>query len=130
VEVGGNILKAVLTPGHTKGCTTWTMTAREDEKEYRVVWVCSTSVPGYKLVGNPKYPEIVQDYRRSFATLKATACDVFLGSHGSFFDLEDKARLVRSGRNKFAFVDREGYRNYLDRSEKEFETRVQRERSK
>lgn len=119
VQLGGVSLTAILTPGHTKGCTTWTMPVEDAGKTYHVVFYCSTSVPGYPLVDNSRYPEIVSDYERSFARLRQLPCDVFLGPHGSFFRLmEKRAQLAKGGRNPF--IDPSELRMYVDQSEEEF----------
>ena len=69
VALGGAELVAHLTPGHTKGCTTWTMKVKENGKSFDVVIVGSPNVnPGYRLVGNQLYPNIVEDYERTFAS--------------------------------------------------------------
>jgi metallo-beta-lactamase class B len=84
VKLGDVTLTAVLTPGHTKGCTTWTMPVAESGKTYHVVFYGSTSVPGYQLVNNPKYPQIVSDYERS------------LRSYGNFHATCSSPRTVAS----------------------------------
>ena len=119
VTLGGTTLTAHLTPGHTKGCITWTMTVREKGKALHVVFVGSASVPSeYKLTGNPKYPNAIADYRHTFAVLKSLPCDIFLASHGNMFDLQGK--LARHA----SFVDPDGYRKYVAASEERFEKRV------
>ena len=91
VKLGGAILVAHLTPGHTKGCTTWTMKVTEAGKTYDIVIVGSPNVnPGYKLVNNSAYPEIAQDYERMFLVLKSLPCDIFLGAHGGYLNMEEK----------------------------------------
>lgn len=97
VELGGVTLTARLTPGHTKGCTTWTMKVTEGGKMYDVVIIGSASVPGYKLLDNQNYPQIVADYRRTFQLLRSLPCDVFLAPHGSFFGLKEKAAQLEKG---------------------------------
>ncbi len=122
VTLGGVTLTAHLTPGHTKGCTTWTASFEEKGEKLRAVFYCSTSVPdpeNYRLAGNPRYPEIVADYERSFKSLRELPCDLFLGAHASFFRLEEKAAKLRAGDRK-AFVDPAGFRAYVDKSEKRF----------
>jgi metallo-beta-lactamase class B len=95
VRLGGTTLVAHLTPGHTRGCTTWTLVANEGGKPYRVVIVGSPNVnPGYILVNNRDYPSIAEDYKQTFTTLKAMPCDVFLGAHGSYYGLAEKYRRV------------------------------------
>jgi metallo-beta-lactamase class B len=123
VALGGVILVAHITPGHTRGCTTWTTIVREAGRNYDVVFVGSPSVPPqYKLTGNAHYPDAVDDYRRQFATLKALPCDVFLGSHGSFFNLEEKMK--HAGEKPNPSIDPEGYRRFVAEMEKAFERRV------
>jgi metallo-beta-lactamase class B len=120
VELGGATLTAVLTPGHTKGCTTWTMRVQELGKTYQVVFYCSTSVPGYPLVDNPRYPDIVSDYEQSFTLLRQLPCDVFLAPHGSFFRLTEKrAQMAQGGPNPF--IDPSELRSWVDQSEQEFQ---------
>jgi metallo-beta-lactamase class B len=115
VTLGGTILVAHLTPGHTPGCTTWTTRIRSAGKWYDVVFVGSPTVPSqYRLVGNPKYPHAVDDYRRTFATLKSLPCDVFLGAHGSFFHLKEKMQ-------RGDFIDPEGYKAFLAAAEALFD---------
>ena len=93
VSLGGVTLTAHLTPGHTKGCTTWTMAVEDDGKRYDVVFYGSTTIlPGVHLVDNPKYPAIADDFARTFRVLKSLPCDVFLAPHGSMFGLREKAR--------------------------------------
>jgi metallo-beta-lactamase class B len=120
VRLGGVVLVAHLTPGHTKGCTTWTMKVMDGGRTYNVVIVGSPNVnSGYKLVGNTRYPKIAQDYERTFRTLKALPCDVFLGAHGSYFGMEAKvARMKEGGANPF--VDPEGYARYVEEREQAF----------
>ncbi len=120
VKLGSTVLVAHKTPGHTKGCTTWTMKVREDSKAYNIVVVGSASVnTGYKLVGNTAYPEIAQDYELTFRTLKALPCDVFLGAHGGYFGMEAKfARMKPGGVNPF--VDPEGYQSFIAKREDAF----------
>jgi len=120
VKLGDAALTAHLTPGHTKGCTTWALTAREGGKTYHVVIVGSPNVnPGYKLVNNPKYPQIAADYERMFRVLKQLPCDIFLGAHGNYYDMEAKyAKLKAGGANPF--IDPDGYRNYVSQKEQAF----------
>src|SRR5271165_5438082 len=90
VELGGTVLTAHKTAGHTKGTTTWTMDVHEAGKTLHVVIVGSPNVlDSYKLVGNTAYPQIADDFRRQFEVLKSLPCDVFLGAHGSYFGLKE-----------------------------------------
>ena len=124
VKLGGVVLTAHLTPGHTKGCTTWTLTANEAGKRYNVVIVGSPNVnPGYKLVNNARYPEIAADYEKMFLVLKQLPCDIFLGAHGGYFNMEAKfAQLKNGGANPFA--DPEGYKSYVAEREQAFRSEL------
>ena len=93
VKLGDAVLVAHLTPGHTKGCTTWTMKTRDGGKTYDVVIVGSPNVnAGYKLVNNTAYPQIASDYERMFRVLKSLPCDVFLGAHGELLRAGSEVR--------------------------------------
>jgi metallo-beta-lactamase class B len=124
VRLGGAVLVAHLTPGHTKGCTTWTMKVTEGGKTYNVVIIGSPNVnPGYKLIHNNNYPQIAEDYVRMWAVLKSLPCDIFLGAHGSYFGLEEKyPRLKDGGANPF--VDPGGYKKYIAEKEQDFNTEL------
>ncbi|MGB7434918.1 MAG: subclass B3 metallo-beta-lactamase [Candidatus Acidiferrum sp.] len=121
VELGGSVLVAHLTPGHTKGTTTWTMDVAEDNRTLHVVIVGSPNVnPGYKLVNNKEYPQIAADYQRGFEVLKSLPCDIFLGAHGSYFGLKEKYARWKAG-DKDAFVDPAGYKAFVEQHEKKFQ---------
>ena len=128
VELGGVTMTARLTPGHTKGNTTWTMTLNEDGKRLNVVVAGSTSTPGYKLVDNPNYPGIVADYQRTFQILKSLPCDIFLAPHGNFFDLTKKSKLLEQGAKQNPFIDPGGYKRYVEETEKAFQKELARQR--
>ncbi len=128
VMLGGMALTAHVTAGHTKGCTTWTTMVSEGGKSYHVVFVCSTSVlPGIKLLNNPNYPTIASDYENSFRVLRSLPCDVFLASHGSFFDLTGKRAALLRGAKQNPFIDSAGYRAYVDGSETVFRAELRRQ---
>jgi metallo-beta-lactamase class B len=129
VKLGGSTLTAHLTAGHTKGCTTWSMKATEAGKTYDVVIVCSVGWnPGYVLVNNKDYPQIANDYVRSFVTLRKLPCDIFLGAHGSFYDLDAKyVELLKGGANPF--LDHAGYLAYIDLKEKQFYAELDRQKN-
>lgn len=127
VKLGGNVLTAHLTPGHTKGCTTWTMKVQEKGKSYDVVIVGSPNVnPGYKLVNNESYPHIARDYEKMFAVLRSLPCDIFLGAHGSYYDMETKYAGLKSGGSS-PFIDPGGYKNYISEREQTFRAELSRQ---
>lgn len=128
VKLGGTILTAHLTAGHTPGCTAWTMTLTDHGKLYHVVIVGSETVNGeYKLVNNSRYPNIAQDYEHTFKTLKSLPCEVFLGAHGRFFNLKQKYPLLTNQVNPF--IDPAGYKKYVARKERAFYKKLNREKN-
>jgi len=129
VKVGGTILVAHLTPGHTKGCTTWTIKLQEAGKTYNVVIIGSPNVnPGYKLVNNEAYPQIAADYEKMFRVLKFLPCDIFLGAHGSYFDLETKYPQLKEN-PVAALVDPEGYKKFVTGKEQSFKAELAKQRA-
>jgi len=127
VKLGDTVLTAHLTPGHTKGCTTWTLKARENGKSYDVVIVGSPNVnPGYKLVNNMQYPQIASDYERTFRVLRSLPCDIFLGAHGSYYGMEAKLAKMKAG-DRNAFVDPDGYKNYVSDRGQAFRAELQKQ---
>jgi metallo-beta-lactamase class B len=120
VKLGDTVLTAHKTAGHTRGCTTWSLKVREAGKPYNAVIVGSPNVnPGYKLANNAIYPDIADDYASGFRVLKSLPCDVFLGAHGSYYEMEAKyAKLSASGANPY--IDPQGYKNYVAEREQAF----------
>lgn len=127
VKLGGSTLIANLTPGHTRGCTTWTMKV----DGLHAVIIGSLNVnPGYILVGNTDYPTIATDYERTFRFLKAQPVDLFLGAHGGYYDMNAKHTrfLVAGGTNPF--IDPEGYHRYVEDREKAFLAELAKQQAK
>lgn len=127
VRLGEIAMTAMVTPGHTKGCTTWRTIAMHRGKPVDVLFQCSLTAPGYKLVGNDQYPDIVDDYRRSFDRLRKLEPDVFLANHASFFGLARKLEKLEKGEPN-PFVDREEFPRFLDRSWKSLEKEIAKQR--
>jgi metallo-beta-lactamase class B len=120
VELGGATLTARLTPGHTPGCTTWTMQVAEGGRMLNAVIIGSPNVnAGYVLVNNRNYPHIAGDYVKTFALLKTLPVDLFLGAHGEYFNLKDK--LPKMGGSTNPFIDPAGYTAYVEEREQAFE---------
>jgi metallo-beta-lactamase class B len=119
VKLGGITLVARLTPGHTRGCTTWTTKAEESGKTYDIVIIGSVGVNrGFKLVNNTEVPGMAGEYMHSFQVLRSLACDVPLGSHPAMYNLAEKYPKIGKGPNPF--IDPQGYRHELDIQEHAF----------
>jgi metallo-beta-lactamase class B len=134
VKLGGTMLIAHKTAGHTRGCTTWTMQVKEAGRPLDVVIVGSWNVnPGWRLVDRPNqpasYPGIAADYRRTFATLKGLQCDIFLGAHGAYFAMLAKLDRIKAGANENVWIDPSGYQAAVAEREQAFETELKRQES-
>jgi metallo-beta-lactamase class B len=127
VKLGGTVLVAHLTPGHTKGCTTWTMKVADKGKTYNVLILGSPNVnPGYKLVNNAQYPQIAQDYEKMFRVLKSLPCDVFLGAHPNYYGMEAKYAKVKDGAPN-PFIDPDGYKASVTEREAAFRAELKKQ---
>ncbi len=120
VTLGGTTLVAHLTPGHTKGCTTWTMKAQEGGRSYDVVIIGSMGVnPGTRLVNNPNNPTIAEEYVRGYKVMHSLPCDVPLGSHPAMYNMTEKHRKLARG-SPNPFIDPQGYKAEIDLVERTF----------
>lgn len=126
LTLGGIMLTAHLTPGHTKGCTSWSTDTTDAGKTYSVLFFCSTTTAGNFLVGNEKHPDIVADYRKSFARLKTLKIDILLANHPEFVGLNEKRVAQKAGRAE-AFVDPQALPKLVAAQEKAFETELKRQ---
>ena len=119
VELGGVSLTAHLTPGHTRGCVSWSMRVNEDGRNYDVLFLCSLTASLYKLTNNEKYPNIVDDIRSTLRKLRGVHTDVMLATHGFYFDLEGKAARQKAGAPN-PFIDPGELDRHLTEIEKDF----------
>jgi metallo-beta-lactamase class B len=117
VSLGGTTLVAHLTPGHTRGCTTWTLKVSDGGRTYDVVIIGSLGVnPGFQLVNNKDVPQIADEYARAFKMSRALPCDIPLGSHPGMYNMAEKyAKVGKGGPNPY--VDPAGYKAELDLDE-------------
>jgi glyoxylase-like metal-dependent hydrolase (beta-lactamase superfamily II) len=121
IKLGDITLAARLTPGHTRGCTTWTFDVTDSGKIYHVVIIGSPNVnPGYRLVNNPAYPTIAEDFATTFAVLKSLPCDIFLGAHGAYYGMVEKYARIKSDPATNPFVDPDGYKKFVAEKEAAF----------
>ena len=128
VTLGGVRLVTRHTPGHTPGSATYEMAINDSGREYQVVFAASTSVnPGTRLVRNPSYPGILEDFRKAYAVLEGLKPDIWVSAHSGFFNLREKRKRMTKDRPAEAFVDPEGYRGLIATRKKEFEALVAKE---
>ena len=130
ITLGGATLVAHMTPGHSIGCTTWTMRVTEGGKIYDVVIVGGTTInPGVEFLKHPTYPGIADDYARTFRILHGLKCDIFLGAHGGYYGMREKYDRMQKGTGANPFIDPDGYRAFIDKSEKNFQKKLAEEKA-
>ena len=134
VDLGGVTLVAHKTPGHTRGCTTWTLRTTDHGQPRNVVIVGSWNVnPGFRLVDRPghpaSYPGIAGDYQHTFAVLKTLPCDIFLGAHGAYFGMLAKLARQQAGEHD-VWVDPQGYQAAIADREQAFQAELARQRKR
>jgi metallo-beta-lactamase class B len=127
VELGGVTLTALLTPGHTKGCTTYTMEVQDGNQSYDAVIGCGYGAGGRVLVNDADYPDKAADYMHTYELARTLHADVFLGSHGHHWGLLDKLAKVGQGANPF--IDATTLPNHVDVYDKQFQEELAKQRA-
>lgn len=118
VRLGGTVLTAHLTPGHTRGCTTWTTTVQEAGRSYNVLIACGGLQEDARLVGNKNYPEIADHFAQSIKKYKTFKPDIFLASHAWFYDPAGKYQRLSKGATPNPYIDPAGYQAWVANMEK------------
>jgi metallo-beta-lactamase class B len=130
VTLGGVTLTAHLTPGHTRGATTWTMEAEADGRPQHVVFFSSATInPGTRLVNNPLFPDFVEQFEATFAKLKALPCDIFFAPHAGQFGMADKFAKLDAGANPNPFIDPAGWKKLIAGAEQAYRAQLALEQS-
>ena len=130
VTLGGTTLRAVWTPGHTPGCTTWTTTVQEKGKPYSIVFqACGGPNAGVKLIGNTKFPTLVEDTLGSFQVQKALKADIYLPMHPESY-FAGKVERIKAGATPHPLYDPQAYAKLIADTEAAFRKRVEEERAK
>ena len=126
LTLGDVTLTAHITPGHSRGCTSWTMPVGQGGKTYQALFFCSATVAANRLVGPPQYEGIVDDYRKTFAMTRDWRPDIFLANHPEFAGMPAKRERQQAG-NPLAFVDREGFPAMMAKLEQAFEAALEKQ---
>ncbi len=128
LRLGDLVLTAHATPGHTQGNTTWTWTSCESVRCLHMVDVGSLSAPGFRLVGNPKSPDIVKDFAHSFSMVAALPCDIPLAPHPGMVDFWARVDMLEQGKAN-ALIDPAGCRAYADSARASFAAELVKQRA-
>jgi metallo-beta-lactamase class B len=128
IELGGTVITAHLTPGHTKGSTSYSMEITENGKLYHVLVANMPNInEGVNFIDDPRYPNIVEDYTHAFEVLESLPCDVFLSSHTGAYRLSEKYRRGMPY-SPGTFVDPQGYRDAVAQAKQRFFREVKEQR--
>ena len=128
-EHGGVAMTAKVTPGHSRGCTSWTMNIEQDGKSHEILFFCSATVAANRLIGPPQYDGIVDDYRATFTIAKDWKPDIFLSNHPQFFGFSTKHQKLLAG-DPLAFVDTEEFPKFIAKMAVDFEAGLAKQKLK
>jgi len=120
IRLGNILIQAHFTPGHTKGCMTFTMVAEEDMRKFNVLFLGGVRMAAEPLLGHPLYPNMAEDLAMSFEKLNSLPVDIYLGGHGYWNDLGNKITQMQQGQGYKAFIDPESYRKSILYWQQEF----------
>ncbi|RTL73286.1 MAG: subclass B3 metallo-beta-lactamase [Hyphomicrobiales bacterium] len=120
VEIGPIRMTAISTPGHSPGCTSWSLNVKDGDATRSVLIFCSATVALNRLVGTPTHATIVDDYRKTFAWAKTVSPDVFLAPHPEMYGMAEKRALMGEGKPN-PFVDKAAFGAYIAKLEAAFE---------
>jgi len=133
LTLGDVTLIAHITSGHTPGATTWTMKVQDGGKEYNAVFMSGMSASGVDrgpLLKNELYPEIADDFEKSFAHLKTLQCDFYLYARASSIDLDKKLAQLKAGGNTVnPFIDPAGCKHFIDYYETRYKLQLEQEKA-
>jgi metallo-beta-lactamase class B len=113
VSVGPVKLVAHITPGHTRGCTSWEIPVVDGDRQLRAVVVCSLN-----WMAGMDYPGQKADFERSFRVLRDLRADIWTTIHARDFGRYRKFLEIGKGANPF--IDPDGYRAYIDTAQARF----------
>ena len=121
IRVGTTELTARVTPGHTRGCTTWTFPVKDGDRELLAVDVCGLELGLPVWLLKRTYPEFETDFEHTFATLRSIPADIFLATHARHFGRYRKFQARATAKHPVdPFIDRKGYLELIDQGERKF----------
>jgi metallo-beta-lactamase class B len=122
VTLGPIKLKANLTPGHTRGCTSWGFTVQDGAKTYDGLIFCSATVAANRITAPLQYDGIIADYRKTFVKAKAMKVDIPLAPHPEFFsELQKAAKAKADPKAPNPFIAPAEFKPFIEKAEADFE---------
>jgi metallo-beta-lactamase class B len=124
ISFGGMHILVLAHPGHTKGSCSFLFTVKDSARSYRVAIVNIPSILSEtQFPSMPTYPDVAKDYAYTLKSLKALHFDIWLASHASQFDLEEKWK-PGDGYHPQAFIDRAGYDAILKDKQEQYNKKM------
>ena len=128
LALGDARLTVMESPGHTAGSSSYLMTVEEGGREYRVAIAnMGTINPGKRLVVDPTYPGVADDFAETFRKQKALDVDVWVAAHGGQYGLHDKYEAGQAY-DPDTFVDPDGFLAAVERLEGLYLEQIEAER--
>ncbi|MEJ7596311.1 MAG: subclass B3 metallo-beta-lactamase [Kofleriaceae bacterium] len=128
VTLGDTTLRAILAPGHTPGCTVWTTTTRDTARTYEVVFYgCVRPNDEVKLVGNARFPRLIEQTQDTFRRMTTLTPDIYLTMHPEQ-QFAGKLDALVAGTRPHPLDDRAAWPALIHEYETEFAERVARAR--
>ena len=128
IELGDIRLRVHEHPGHTEGSSSYSMQVAENGRDYDVaVANIGTINEGKRLVVDPTYPGVAEDFARTYASQKAMDVDVWVAAHGGQYGLHDKYQPGQAY-SPDTFVDPEGFLAEVERRERIYDEQLAEER--
>jgi len=128
VSLGGVTLTAHATPGHSPGCTSWTLNVKDGDSTRSAIIFCSGTVALNRLVSNPTHPGIVEDYKKTFAWARDYKVDVFLAPHPEMYGMHEKRQRIAAGAPN-PFVNRDAFNTYIAGLETAFDAALAKQKA-
>ena len=128
IELGTTRLEVLESPGHTEGSSSYVTTVQEGGRTYTVVIAnMGTINQGKRLVKDPTYPGVADDFAITFARQRALKADVWVAAHGSQYGLHDKYSPGQAY-SPDTFVDPDGFLAAIERLDGLYQQQIKNER--
>ncbi|MEX0740898.1 MAG: subclass B3 metallo-beta-lactamase [Pseudohongiella sp.] len=130
VTLGNVTLTPTWAPGHTQGCTTWSLDTTDSGESVNVaIFGCNGPNEGVQLVNNPRFPELVEQSLQGFDNLARLQPDIYLTGHPQqpFEGIEHQMRVQM---RPHPLLRQQPWAEFIAQRRSEFEARVAAERAR
>jgi metallo-beta-lactamase class B len=128
IHLGEVTLTPTWAPGHSPGCTTWSMDTQDSAETLRVVFFgCNGPNDGVQLINNPRFPTLVEDALFGFDNMTKLHADIYLTGHPQA-PFEGIEHLMRVQVRPHPLLNQQPWADFIAARKQDFEARVQAER--